>query len=121
MSRAVNYSSLIGSCYFDVQGCTHRAIIPFAGAFDMYQNFPVKQLPKLLTMAFDQDLTCFIFSLRWARFPIKNSCNTQWAHLFSMDFDDFSTIYLKGWEHLAHAILANFDVKIQMKRLSTKI
>ena len=45
-------------------------------------------------MAFDQDLTCLIFPFRWAGFPIKFGRNAQWEHLFSMDFDDFSTIYL---------------------------
>ena len=45
-------------------------------------------------MAFDQDLTCLIFPFRWAGFPIKIGRNAPWEHLFSMDFDDFSTIYL---------------------------
>ena len=43
---------------------------------------------------FDQYLTCLIFPLRWACFPIKIGRNVQWEHLFAMDFDDFSTIYL---------------------------
>ena len=45
-------------------------------------------------MAFDQDLTCLIFPFQWAGFPIKIGRNAQWEHLFSMDFDGFSTIYL---------------------------
>ena len=45
-------------------------------------------------MAFDQDLTYLIFPSRWAGFPIKIGRNAQWEHLFSMDFDDFPTIYL---------------------------
>ena len=44
-------------------------------------------------MAFDQDLICLIFPFRWAGFPIKIGRNAQWEHLFSMDFDDLSTIY----------------------------
>ena len=47
-----------------------------------------KQL-KLLAMAFDQDLTCLIFPLRWAHLPIKNSHKAQWVHLFSINFDGF--------------------------------
>ena len=43
---------------------------------------------------FDQYLTCLIFPLRWACIPIKIGRNAQWEHLFSMDFDDLSTIYL---------------------------
>ena len=61
---------------------------------------------KSTEMAFDQDLTCLIFPFRWACFPIKIGRNAQWVHLFSMDFDDFLTIYLifngksiSQWEH----------------------
>ena len=43
---------------------------------------------------FNQYLACLIFPLRWAYFPVKTSCNAQWVHLFSMDFDDILTIYL---------------------------
>ena len=35
-------------------------------------------------MAFDQYLTCQIFPLRWACFPIKTSRIAQWIYLFSM-------------------------------------
>ena len=45
-------------------------------------------------MAFDQDLTCLIFPFRWACFPIKIGRNAQWVHSFSIDFDEFSIIYL---------------------------
>ena len=45
-------------------------------------------------MSFAQDVTCLIFPFRWAGFPIKIGRNAQWEHLFSMDFDDFSSIYL---------------------------
>ena len=57
-------------------------------------------------MACVQDLTCLIFPFRWACFPIKIGRNAQWVHLFSMDFEDFLTIYLifdgksiSQWEH----------------------
>ena len=49
---------------------------------------------KTTEMAFDQDLTCLIFPFRWACFPVKISRNAQWVHLFSIDFDEFSIIYL---------------------------
>ena len=49
---------------------------------------------KTTEMAFDQDLTCLIFPFRWACFPIKIGRNAQWVHLFSIDFDEFSIIYL---------------------------
>ena len=93
-----------------VKGCTHRAMIPCDGAVDTHRKeysqpiaqwehlsfatfvFPMQL--KLLAMAFDQDLACLIFTLRWACFPIKSSRNAQWVHLFSMYFDDFSTINL---------------------------
>ena len=45
-------------------------------------------------MAFDQVQTCLIFPFRWAHFPIEIGRNAQWVHLFSMDFDEFSIIYL---------------------------
>ena len=61
---------------------------------------------KTTEMAFDQDLTCLIFLFRLACFPITIGRNAQWVHLFSMDFDDFLTIYLifngksiSQWEH----------------------
>ena len=48
----------------------------------------------------------FMFPFRWACFPIKIGRNAQWVHLFSMDFNDFLTIYLifdgksiSQWEH----------------------
>ena len=34
---------------------------------------------------------------------------------------DASKVFVDLWEHLALAILANFDVTRQLKRLSTKI
>ena len=43
---------------------------------------------------FKQVQTCLKFPLRWACFPIKIGRNVQWVHLFSMDFDDFLSIYL---------------------------
>ena len=48
-------------------------------------------------MACNQVLTCPIFPLKWASFPIKISRNAQWEHFFSIYFDDFSTIYLIFW------------------------
>ena len=65
----------------------HLALVIFA-------NFDLKRQLKLLEVACDQVQTCLIFPLRWACFPIKIGRNAQWEHLFSMDFDDFSTIYL---------------------------
>ena len=35
-----------------------------------------------------------MFLVRWVCFPIKSSQIAQREHLFSMDFDDFLTIYL---------------------------
>ena len=49
---------------------------------------------KGVFLDFDQMQTCLIFPLRWASFPIQISRSAQWEHLFSMYFDDFSTIYL---------------------------
>ena len=63
-------------------------------SFAIFAIFDLKRQLKLLEMAFDQVQTCLIFPLRWASFPIKIGRNAQWEHLFSMDFDDFSTIYL---------------------------
>ena len=60
-------------------------------ALAIFGNFDVK---KTTEMAFDQDLTCLIFPFRWAGFPLKIGRNAHWEHLCSMDFDDFSTIYL---------------------------
>ena len=54
----------------------------------------LKRQLKLLEMACDKIQTCLIFPLRWACFPIKIDRNAQWVHLFSMDFDEFSIIYL---------------------------
>ena len=62
--------------------------------FAIFAMFDLKRQLKLLEMACDQVLTCLIFPLRWASFPIKIGRNAQWEHLFSMVFDDFSTIYL---------------------------
>ena len=56
--------------------------------------FDLKRELKLLEMTCDQVQTCLIFPLRWACFPIKIGRNAQGVHLFSMDFDDFLTIYL---------------------------
>ena len=84
------------------KGCTHRAIISCDCyrwgrqyptiviiaqsehlSFVIFANFDVKKKHlKLLAMAFDQDLTCLIFPLRWACFAIKSSNK---KHLFSMD------------------------------------
>ena len=65
----------------------------------------------------DQYLTCIIFPLQWACFPVKTSRNAQWVHLFSKDFDDFLTIYLifnlkvhfrtiSQWEHHIPGLLS---------------
>ena len=51
-------------------------------------------MSKGLEMACDQIQTCLIFPLRWACFPIKVGRNAQWVHLFIMDFNEFSIIYL---------------------------
>ena len=50
-------------------------------SFTIFAIFDVKRQLKLLEMAYDQVLTCLIFPFLW-------------VHLFSMDFDDFLTIYL---------------------------
>ena len=58
-------------------------------SFTIFANFDVKKQLKLLAMAFNQDLICLIFPLRWAHLPIKNSCKAQWVHLFLMNFNGF--------------------------------
>ena len=63
-------------------------------SFAIFAIFDLERPLKLLQMACDQVQTCLIFPLRWACFPIKIGRNAQWVHLFSMDFDDFSTINL---------------------------
>ena len=45
-------------------------------------------------MAFDQDLTCLIFPLRWAHLPINNSGKAQWVHLFLMNCNGFRSFRL---------------------------
>ena len=62
--------------------------------FAIFSIFDLKRELNLLEMACDQVQTCLIFPLRWACFPIEIGRNAQWVHLFSMDFDDFLTIYL---------------------------
>ena len=62
--------------------------------FTIFAIFDLKRQLKLLEMACDQVLTCLIFPSRWASFAIKIGRNAQWEHLFSMVFDDVSTIYL---------------------------
>ena len=47
---------------------------------------------KLLAMALEQYLMCQIFPLQWAHFSVETYRITQWVHLLSMDFNDFSTI-----------------------------
>ena len=94
-------------CRVCVKGCTHRAMILYDWAVNSYRKkknlkpshsgntnplrfraiSDVKKLLKVLAMALD--LTCLIFPLQWACFPIKTNRNAQWVHLFSMDFDDF--------------------------------
>ena len=63
-------------------------------SFAIFAIFDLKRQLKLLEMACDQIQICLIFPLRWACFPIKIGRNAQWVHLFSMDFDEFSIIYL---------------------------
>ena len=63
-------------------------------SFAIFAIFDLKRQLKLLEMAFDQVQTCLIFPFRWVHFPIKIGRNAQWVHLFSMDFDEFSIIYL---------------------------
>ena len=63
-------------------------------SFAIFAIFDLKRQLKLPEMACDQVQTCLIFPLRWACFPFKIGRNAQWVHLFSMDFDDFLTIYL---------------------------
>ena len=63
-------------------------------SFGIFAIFDVNRQLKLLEMAYDQVQTCLIFPFQWACFPIKIGQNAQWVHLFSMDFDDFLTIYL---------------------------
>ena len=62
-------------------------------SFAIFAIFDLKRQLKLLAMPCDLFLTCLLFSLGLASFPIKTSQIAQWVHLFSMDFDDFSTIY----------------------------
>ena len=52
-----------------------------------------KQL-KLLAMAYDKDLTCLIFPLRWAHLRVQNSHKAQGVHLFSMNFNGFQSFRL---------------------------
>ena len=93
-----------------IKGCTHRAMILCDGAVNsnnlktlhsgntyplrLFAICDLKRHLKLLEMACDQVLTCLLFPLRWTSFSIKISRNAQWVHLFSMDFDEFLTIYL---------------------------
>ena len=63
----------------------------FVAVEDIHRNWYRR---KWCFLAFDLIQTCLIFPFRWACFPIKIGRNAQWEHLFSMDFDDFSTIYL---------------------------
>ena len=58
-------------------------------SFAIFANFDLKVQLKLLAMVFGRDLTCLIFPLRCACFPIRNSRNAQRVHLFSIDFHDF--------------------------------
>ena len=57
-------------------------------SFAISAIFDLKRQLKLLEMVCNQVLTCLIFLLRWACFPIKPSRIAQWEHLFLMDFDD---------------------------------
>ena len=63
-------------------------------SFAIFAIFDLKRQLKLLEMAFDQVQTCLIFPFQCAHFPIKIGRNAQWVHLFSIDFDEFSIIYL---------------------------
>ena len=60
----------------------------------IFAIFDLKRPLKLLDTVCHQFLKCLILSLRLACFPFKTSRQAQWVHLFSMDFDNFSTIYL---------------------------
>ena len=70
-----------------VDQCVHLS-------FAIFAIFDLKRHLKLLEMAFNQVQTSLIFPFRWAHFPIKIGRNAQWVHLFSLDFDEFSIIYL---------------------------
>ena len=102
-----------GSQPWTLKRCNHRVIILCDGtinshrmqssksmaqwkhlSFAIFAIFDQKRQLKLLEMACDQFLTCLIFPLRWASFPIKSSRKAQWEHLFLMYFDDFMTICL---------------------------
>ena len=63
-------------------------------SFAIFAFCDLKRQLKLLEMACDQIQRCLIFPLRWAGFPIKIGRNAQWVHLFSLDFDELSIIYL---------------------------
>ena len=52
-----------------------------------FRAFYVNKPLKLVAMAFDK-----IFPVVMGTFPIKTTRITQWVHLFSMDFEDFSTM-----------------------------
>ena len=58
-------------------------------SFAIFAIFDLKRQLKSLEMACNQVLTCLIFPLQWAYFPIKTNRKAQWVHLFSMDFNDF--------------------------------
>ena len=63
----------------------------FVAIEDIHQKWLSTEVQFL---GFNQIQTCLMFPLRWAYFVIKIGRNARWEHLFSMYFDDFSTIYL---------------------------
>ena len=56
-------------------------------------SYNVKQISKLPAKAFDRYLTCQLFSVQWAHFPIRTDRIAQWLHQFSMNLNDLLTIY----------------------------
>ena len=57
-------------------------------SFAIFAIFDLKRQLKLLEMACDQVLTCLIFPLQRACFPVKTCHIAEWVHLFLMEFDD---------------------------------
>ena len=62
--------------------------------FVIFANFDVKRTTKITYDGVQPRSNMSNISFSMGFFPIKNSRNAQWLHLFSMGFDGFSTIYL---------------------------
>ena len=101
--------SLSDAPYFDgLKGCTHCAIKCLrrpAMALTIWNRNEAshsgdtylceikgyrwaRNILKCAKIVFDNYLTCHIFPVYWARFPVQNSYIAQWVHLFSMNLRD---------------------------------